>query len=115
MEEKIAPDKTGNKRVAKSNALHLAKKHVPRKRNAVHAKRTNVREKVYRNNAPSPATDANLVDRVETNLARIKQERKNVERTRENVRRVRRCKRIVPRRARSARNKQLTLDFFQWL
>ena len=41
-----------------------------------------------------------------TRLARTKPERKNVKRTRKNVRRTRRCKRIVLRRARSARNKR---------
>ena len=66
----------------------------------------NVIRKKCRNNAPLPATNANLVDLVEMRLARIKPEQKNARRTRENVKRTRRCKRIVPKRARNASNKQ---------
>ena len=43
---------------------------------------------------------------METSLARIKPERKNAKRTGRNVRRTKRYKRNVPRRARSASNKQ---------
>ena len=70
----------------------------------------NVIRKKCRNNAPLPVTNANLVDQVETRLARIKPERKNVKRTRKNVRRTRRCKRIVPRHARSASNKRYSYE-----
>ena len=48
---------------------------------------------------------------METSLARIKPERKNAKRTRKNVRKTRRCKRIVPRRARSAQNKERYFAF----
>jgi len=108
MGERNASEKTRLKGAAKSNALlHLAKKHArKRTRNAAHAKRINVSLKMYRNDAQLPATNANLVGQVETSLARIKPERKNAKRTRRNVRRTRRYKRIVPRRARSASNKQ---------
>merc|ERR1719167_268256 len=93
--------------------LHLAKKHAPRKRNVVHAKRINVSRKRFRNNAQLLVTNAILVDLMVTSLARTKPERKNVKRTRKNVTRAKRCKRIVPRRARSARNKHRNLYTFQ--
>jgi len=112
MAERIASEKTRVKEAAKSNALlHLAKKRArTRTRNAVHARRTSKSangQRKYRNNVPLPVTNATLVDQVETSLARIKPERKNVKRTRKNVRETRRCKRIVPRRAKSASNKRL--------
>merc|ERR1719430_2354884 len=93
------------------NALHLAKKHVKiRTRNAAHARKMNVIRKKCRNNAPLPATNANLVDLVEMRLARIKPEQKNARRTRTNVKRTRRCKRSVPKRARNASNKRHPYD-----
>merc|ERR1712212_359532 len=108
-------EKTRGKEAAKSNALlHHAKKRArTRTRNAVPARRTNVSQKKYRNNVPLAVTNANLVDlvdQVETRLARIKPERKNVKKTRKNVRRTRRCKRIVPRRARSASDKRYSYE-----
>jgi len=107
MAERIASEQTRGKEAAKSNALlHHAKKRArTRTRNAVHARRINVSPKKYRNNAQLPATNVNLVGQVVTRLVRTKPERKNVKRTRKNVRQTRRCKRIVPRRARSASNK----------
>merc|ERR1712136_696964 len=97
-------EKTRKKKAAKSNVLHLVKKRARTgKRNAKPATRINVNGKRYRNDVPLPATNANPM---ETSLARINGEQIDAKKKRKIVRSTPMSKKIVPRRAKNARNKQ---------